>query len=109
MGRYGRTRKKRDDKNNPRLSRGYVVAAYRRFFEDDGNVEKFQKLVAKMALDPKYAMGIIRDMADRLDGKPTEMVEVKGESQAVRIVVLGGRTDPLKALKEAEDVDQSGT
>ena len=90
-----------------KVGRGYVVAAYRRFFEKDGNVEKFQKLVAKMALNPKYAMGMIRDMADRLDGKPVETVAIKGDLPAVMIFFLGERKDPLKALEAPMETQDS--
>ena len=95
------------DKGNPgkakgardKVPRGYVVAAYRRFFENDGNVTSFQALVKEMALDKDYAMPLIRDMADRLDGKPVETVAIKGDLPAVTIVLLGERKDPLKVIE----------
>ena len=75
-----------------KVPRGYVVAAYRRFFEEDGNVQRFQQLVRKMALDPEYAMPLIRDMADRLDGKAAETLTLKGD-QGRPLEVLPGVTD----------------
>lgn len=78
-----------------KVPRGYVVAAYRRFFEEDGNVERFQQLVRRMALDPDYAMPLIRDMADRLDGKAAETLTLKGELPAVTIILLGEHREAL--------------
>ena len=80
------------------VPRGYVVAAYRRFFEEDGNVVQFQKLVRKMALDPEYAMPLIRDMADRLDGKAAETLTLKGELPAVTIILLGEHREAVTIL-----------
>ena len=95
------------DKGNPgkakgardKVPRGYVVAMYRRFFEDDGRVEKLQGVVDKIASDPAHAMALIRDMADRLDGKPVETVAIKGDLPAVTIVILGERKDALKVIE----------
>ena len=91
-----------------KVPRGYVVAAYRRFFEDDGRVENLQSVIDTMAGDPDYAMPLIRDMADRLDGKPTETVAIKGDLPAVTIILLGERRDPLAAPPEHSLPDASG-
>ena len=82
-----------------KVPRGYVVAAYRRFFDKDGRVEMLDNIIEVMANHPDYAMPLIRDMADRLDGKPVETVAIKGDLPAVTIVLLGERKDPLKALE----------
>lgn len=62
-----------------RVPFGYIRAMYRQLLDDPKFFETLKTTLRVAAKNPKLAIAMCAEMADRLDGKPKQEVEVTGK------------------------------
>ena len=65
-----------------RIPRGSVKALYQHFMESD-DVEILYASIRKAAADPRLALHLAQNIADRLHGRPTQAIEVQAKRETI--------------------------
>lgn len=61
-----------------KVPRGYIRAIFRQLLEEPDFFESVKRSLRLAAKDPKLAIQLVQEIADRLEGRPKQSVEMLG-------------------------------